>query len=162
MKKSLSFIGTISLVGTPTFNLISCNPNVEQCHKQTIGDFERICYREEKFNKADNKWYIVISKLNLKDNWEIFKFKNYKIKPNYIFETSNSKISVVYWLTSNANDIKREYYTIGIINSNGDWNTISPWERGVSNFKAVYKYIGNDEPNVPNIDNDGNLKIKGE
>ncbi|WP_338988942.1 lipoprotein [Spiroplasma endosymbiont of Seladonia tumulorum] len=160
MKKILSIIGAISLIGTPTFNLISCNPNIEQCHKETIGDFERICYREEKFNVADNKWYIIIAKLNLEDNWEIFKFQNKEIKTNYIFGTSNSKISIVCWLTNNVNDIKRKYYTIGLINSNGDWNNVSSWERGVSNFKGIYQYLGNDEPNLPKIDKEGNLKVK--
>ncbi|MFW4371215.1 MAG: lipoprotein [Spiroplasma sp. hy2] len=159
MKKILNLLGTITLIGTSTTSLISCNPDIEKCNKETIGNFERICYREEKFNKVDNKWYIVIAKLNLKNNWEIFKFKNYEIKPNFKFKTSNPRVNIVYLLTSNSNDIEREYYTIGISNPDENLNDISPWNRGVSNFKAIYQYEGNDEPTVPKIDDNGNIII---
>ncbi|KAF0851802.1 lipoprotein [Spiroplasma poulsonii] len=84
MKKILSLLGTITLIGTSTTSLVACNTSQyseEQLKKQKEkykidtkdGILEWIAPQEKPFNQIDNKWYFVVWKTN---NWNITKFKN--------------------------------------------------------------------------------------
>ncbi|WP_342255615.1 lipoprotein [Spiroplasma endosymbiont of Poecilobothrus nobilitatus] len=135
MKKLLSLLGAISLVGTSTTSLVSCNTPQEYTTKelkelkkknkinttnQEIRDnLEWIAPQEKPFNTVDNKWYYII----YKDN------------------SNNIKLS------------KR-------INNNPDVNIKLPWS---NLWIKVYRWNG-EEQNLPDliVDNDGNVKVKGE
>ncbi len=168
MKKILSLLGTITLIGTSTTSLVACNKikeytkeeleqlkeenKIKTNNKEIRDNLEWIASQEKPFNKVDNKWYFVICRINKNDNWEIFKFQNKEIKPGYIMKTSNPKINMSYWLASN-------YYTIGI-NKDDDWSTFQGWIKENKNFNSVYRLNG-EEQKLPNlgIDENGNIKV---
>ncbi|PQM29832.1 lipoprotein [Spiroplasma poulsonii] len=78
MKKILSLLGTITLIGTSTTSLVACNTtqkytpeelakikqeNKIKTNNQEIRDnLEWIAPQEKPFNKVDNKWYYVVWK----------------------------------------------------------------------------------------------------
>ncbi len=79
MKKILSIIVTITLIGTSTTSLVGCNKNItipkysedelkqlkEENKKNTKdGILEWMAPQEKPFNKVDNKWYYVVWKGN--------------------------------------------------------------------------------------------------
>ncbi|WP_281042146.1 lipoprotein [Spiroplasma citri] len=90
MKKILSLLGTITLIGTSTTSLVACNTQYseEELKKlkeknkinttdQKIKDnLEWIAPQEKPFNKVDNKWYFVVWRGDENDNWRIIKFQN--------------------------------------------------------------------------------------
>ncbi|WP_338990153.1 lipoprotein [Spiroplasma endosymbiont of Seladonia tumulorum] len=87
MKKKLSLLGTITLIGTSTASLVACNtPQYieEQLNKlkeknnikTKNGILEWIAYQEKPFNQVDNKWYFAIWKPNNSIYWKISKFKH--------------------------------------------------------------------------------------
>ncbi|WP_338991825.1 lipoprotein [Spiroplasma endosymbiont of Seladonia tumulorum] len=92
MKKILSLLGTITLIGTSTPSLVACNKKHEytpeelekfkkenkiNTKNQTIRDnLEWIAPQEKPFNKIDDKYYFVISRVNKNDDWHISKFEN--------------------------------------------------------------------------------------
>ncbi|WP_425289482.1 lipoprotein [Spiroplasma endosymbiont of Poecilobothrus nobilitatus] len=135
IKKLLSLLGAISLVGTSTTSLVACNTPQEYTTKelkelkkknkinttnQEIRDnLEWIAPQEKPFNTVDNKWYYII----YKDN------------------SNNIKLS------------KR-------INNNPDVNIKLPWS---NLWIKVYRWNG-EEQNLPDliVDNDGNVKVKEE
>ncbi len=134
MKRLLSIISEISLIGTSTISLVSCNKpqysedelkklkeeNKIKTNNQEIRDnLEWIAPQEKPFNQVDNKWYYII----YKDN------------------SNNIKIS------------KR-------INNNLDVNIKLPWS---NSWIKVYRWNG-EEQNLPDliVDNNGNAKVKGE
>lgn len=92
MKKILSILGTITLIGTSTTSLVACNKTQEYTPEelaklkienkinttnQEIRDnLEWIAPQEKPFNKVDNKWYYVIWRGDKNNNWRIAKFLN--------------------------------------------------------------------------------------
>ncbi|PQM29990.1 lipoprotein [Spiroplasma poulsonii] len=90
MKKILSLLGTITLIGTSTTSLVACNTtqkytpeelakikqeNKIKTNNQEIRDnLEWIAPQEKPFNKVDNKWYYVVWKG--KTQWYITNFLN--------------------------------------------------------------------------------------
>ncbi|WP_338992767.1 lipoprotein [Spiroplasma endosymbiont of Seladonia tumulorum] len=87
MKKILSLLGTITLIGTSTTNLVACNK--PQYSKKELADLkeknkintkdgilEWIAPQEKPFNQVDNKWYFAIWKPNNSIYWKISKFKH--------------------------------------------------------------------------------------
>ncbi|WFG96161.1 lipoprotein [Spiroplasma citri] len=90
MKKWLSFLGAITLLGTSTTSLVACN-NIPQYNEdelqqlkkenqiytnyQEIRDnLEWIAAQEKPFDNVDNKYYYVVWKGKNEDNWKITKF----------------------------------------------------------------------------------------
>ncbi|WP_338991235.1 lipoprotein [Spiroplasma endosymbiont of Seladonia tumulorum] len=80
MKNILSFLGTITLIGTSTISLVACN-NKTKIHEYTHEELEhlkkenQIVYttnetiknnlewmapQEKPFNNVDNKWYYIV------------------------------------------------------------------------------------------------------
>ncbi|MFJ1522143.1 lipoprotein [Spiroplasma sp. ald] len=127
MRKILSILGTITLIGTSATSLVACNTpqytqkellNLKEKNniKTKDGILEWIAPQEKPFNeRVDNKWYFII----YKDN------------------SNNTKIS------------KK-------INNNPNTNVALPWS---PNWIKVYRWDGNGEPNLPEIDKNGNIKI---
>ncbi|WP_342255910.1 lipoprotein [Spiroplasma endosymbiont of Poecilobothrus nobilitatus] len=86
MKKILSILGAISLVGTSTTSLVACNKQyteeelkkLKEENKITTKDgvLEWIAPQEKPFDNFDNKYYYVVWRGNKNDNWKITKFLN--------------------------------------------------------------------------------------
>ncbi|RUO85888.1 lipoprotein, partial [Spiroplasma endosymbiont of Megaselia nigra] len=92
MKKILSLLGTITLIGTSTTSLVACNTpqeytpeelkelkeknKVNTANQEIKDNLEWIAPQEKPFNTVDNKYYYVVWRGNEKDNWIISKFKN--------------------------------------------------------------------------------------
>ncbi|KAI93154.1 lipoprotein [Spiroplasma melliferum] len=64
MKKILSILGAISLVGTSTTSLISCTH--DKCENKIIGNWKELCKKDKPFNenKPTDKWYLLIHRTN--------------------------------------------------------------------------------------------------
>ncbi|MBW3059237.1 hypothetical protein D6D54_06985 [Spiroplasma poulsonii] len=185
MKKMLSLLGTITLIGTSTTSLVACNTPQEYTHKelaklkeknkintanQEIKDnLEWITPQEKPFNTVDNKWYYVVWHSNSSENWRITKFKN-DIKTS----KENGKRTIV-----NEDGVEKLFIlmeTRGLIknkevkfpkdiavqwNSSFSWKFSQPYSETV--FKSIYCWnsLDKQEPDLI-IDNKGNIKVKGE
>ncbi|PQP79392.1 hypothetical protein C6B38_01410 [Spiroplasma sp. ChiS] len=92
MKKWLSFLGAITLLGTSTTSLVACN-NIPQYNEDELQQLKKenqiytncqeikenlewICPQEKPFNQVDNKYYYVAWQGNKNLEWKICKFKN--------------------------------------------------------------------------------------
>ncbi|GAA6238101.1 MAG: hypothetical protein SPLM_02240 [Spiroplasma phoeniceum] len=172
MKKLLSIIGAISLVGTSTTSLVACNKPIiytpEQLKKlkeknnitTKDGILQWIAPQEKPFNTVDNKWYYVVWK---GQNWNISKFKNYEeiIPPKHeyqyktIDEKSKYKIQLRYY---SRNDTKINLIIFKSINE-----PTFIWEENSNNFKSVYRWNldTQEPPNLENleVDKDGNVIV---
>lgn len=174
MKKILSILGAISLVGTSTSNIYACDlknileeytpeelAKLKEENKINTTDenikkkLEWIAPQEKPFNKVDNKYYYVIWRGDKKDNWYLSKFDN---NVNLNYTSSRRKI-----------DNLKEYQ-LNLINKNiGIMLSISTNEEkflyewyNKDYFKSVYRWnLDTQEPNLI-IDNDGNIKVEGE
>ncbi len=94
MKKILSILGTITLIGTSTTSLVACNKpqeytkeKLEHLKKENQIDtndeniknnLEWIAPQEKPFNKVDNKWYYVVWHGDKNEKWYLIKFNNNK------------------------------------------------------------------------------------
>ncbi|WP_419333859.1 lipoprotein [Spiroplasma endosymbiont of Sarcophaga variegata] len=172
MKKILSLLGTITLIGTSTTSLVACNTpqheytpeelaqlkkeNKIKTNNQEIKDnLEWTAPQEKPFNNVDNKWYYVVWRGDKNKEWRIAKFlndiDNEKKIDNY------AKYSLIF------KPPRFRYYTLlikeGIINTN---NTL--YADDGSYFKSVYRWNldTQEPPNLENleVDKDGNIKVK--
>ncbi len=169
MKRLLSIIGTILLVGTSTASLVACNTAKEykpeelaklkeenkiDTKNQTIRDnLEWIAKHEKLFNTVDNKWYYVVWRGDKNDNWRIIKFKNnQQDKLKNKDEYGKYKLALVQYLDWHS------IFDLTIQKGNLTWIF---WHNDNQNFKSVYRWNG-DEKKLPNldVDNDGNVKVK--
>ncbi|WP_425377954.1 lipoprotein [Spiroplasma endosymbiont of Polydrusus pterygomalis] len=120
MKKILSLLGTITLIGTSTTSLVACNTaeytpeelakikeeNKINTKNQTIRDnLEWIAPQEKPFSEIDNKWYYIIYKDN-SNNIKLSKRINNNPDVNIKLPWSNSWIKVYRW---NLVGIKEPY-----------------------------------------------------
>ncbi|MFW4371143.1 MAG: lipoprotein [Spiroplasma sp. hy2] len=173
MKKILSILGAISLVGTTTTSLVACNKPQEYTTKElehlkkenqidttneTIkNNLEWIAPQEKPFNKVDNKWYYVVWKSK---NWNITKFKNNEeIQNKDSFKVLEQKDE--YKLELHRYSLKYEV-DLNVYEPSNMTNW--PWRIDHGNyFKFVYRWNG-EEQNLPNldIDKDGTVKVSGE
>ncbi|MBW3059358.1 hypothetical protein D6D54_08900 [Spiroplasma poulsonii] len=174
MKKILSLLGTITLIGTNTTSLVSCNTPQEYTSEELAklkeeknikikisddkyGILEWIAPQEKPFNSGgDYKYYIIIWRGAKNDNWTIKKYKNIGYSNNNTINgiISHTKIDKSYsgaYLYRNEFDLAanktREHATW--IEDNGTF------------FKSVYRWNG-EEQKLPNLDIDenGNIKVK--
>ncbi|GAA6238883.1 MAG: hypothetical protein SPLM_10000 [Spiroplasma phoeniceum] len=171
MKKILSLLGTITLIGTSTASLVACDKIYEytpeelkelkeknkiNTKNQEIRDnLEWIAPQEKPFNKIDNKYYYVIWK---SQKWNISKFKN-----NILIDRTHPSIEI-----DNKNEDENYKLNLEWYNKNGIINTffirsysvISDWP--APRFKSVYRWnLTTPEPDLV-IDDKGNVKVKGE
>ncbi len=91
MKKILSLLGTITLIGTSTTSLVACNTpqeytkeeldalkkenQINTANQEIRDNLELMAPQESPFN--EDKYYYVIWRGNKNDNWRIVKFKHY-------------------------------------------------------------------------------------
>ncbi|WFG97043.1 lipoprotein [Spiroplasma citri] len=177
MKKWLSFLGAITLLGTSTTSLVACNTpqyNEEELQQlkqenqiytncQEIKEnLEWICPQEKPFNQVDNKWYYVVWK---KDKWEINKiFRNYNINVNQeyiIYKDNNYELKFFRGI----NKINKIQDTSLIYNSNNPFGFAQWGERNsdyINYIKSVYRWnLDKQKPDLV-VDIDGNVKVNGE
>ncbi|WP_114565462.1 lipoprotein [Spiroplasma phoeniceum] len=175
MKKILSLLGTITLIGTSTTSLVACNKTqeytpeelkelkeknkIDTTNQEIKDNLEWIAAQEKPFNsQGDYKYYIIVWKGAKNDNWTIKKYKNIGYTENNTINgiISYTKIDKSYsgaFLYRNEFDLAanktREHATW--IEDDGTF------------FKSVYCWNG-EEQKLPNlvIDDNGNVKVKGE
>ncbi|UZQ29125.1 MAG: lipoprotein [Spiroplasma phoeniceum] len=175
MKKILSILGTIALIGTSTTSLVACNTpqeytpeelaklkeenKINTANQEIRDNLEWITPQEKPFNEVDNKWYYVVWK---GQNWNISKFKNYeKIIPpkhEYQYKTLDKK---------NGYKIQLRYYSRNDTNINVIiFKSINEptfiWKKNSNNFKSFYRWkLDTKEPYLI-LDENSNVKVKGE
>ncbi len=172
MKKILTLLGTITLIGTSITSLVACNTPQEYTKEELVklkeenkintanqeikDNLEWIAPQEKPFNEVDNKYYYVIWKSK---NWNITKFKNNKeIQNKDSFKVLEQK---------DEYKLKLHRYSL---NYEVDLNVYEPsnmtnWPLRIdygTYFKSVYRWNG-EEQNLPDliIDDNGNIKVNG-
>ncbi|WP_426605468.1 lipoprotein [Spiroplasma endosymbiont of Glossina fuscipes fuscipes] len=183
MKRLLSIIGAISLVGTSTTSLVACNKPQQEYTKEELAklkeenkinttnqqiknNLEWIAPQEKPFNQVDNKWYYVVWRGNENDNWIISKFKNniqLEESKKYNIDKLNDNTLDIYYIKGETNQLLTVY--------DKKRNLIMPWNNKYENgaypklknwIKSVYRWnLDTQEPDLI-IDNDGNVKVNGE
>ncbi|WP_338966265.1 MULTISPECIES: lipoprotein [unclassified Spiroplasma] len=174
MKKILSLLGTITLIGTSTTSLVACNTpqheytpeelaqlkkeNKIKTNNQEIKDnLEWTAPQEKPFNTVDNKWYYVVWRGDKNNNWRIAKFQNTEKQRYNKFDDQDK-----YYIFIGQHKTETNFDII-ISEQQSSYKTIKPWQidNGVY-FKSVYRW--NLNSNIPDliIDDKGNVKVKGE
>nr|CAK98942.1 hypothetical lipoprotein transmembrane [Spiroplasma citri] len=165
MKKILSLLGTITLIGTSTTSLVACNTQcnedeleqlkienkINTTNQEIKDNLEWIAPQEKPFNEVDNKYYFVVWHSDKNNDWRIAKFKN------------NSSVTKIdnfnnYVLEKTDLGMGRDLY---ITKESGFIKYLSVWKNDDGTyFKAVYRW-NNEEQKLPNldIDKDGNVKV---
>ncbi|WP_338989168.1 hypothetical protein [Spiroplasma endosymbiont of Seladonia tumulorum] len=161
MKKKLSLLGTITLIGASTTSLVACNTpqkytteeltkikeenKINTTNQEIRDNLEWISSQEKPLNKIDNKWYFVVWRNDDNDDLKISKFKN-SVKLN-IGETYNINESLLLFNGNFAANLKID---LEVILKNGIPIT---WffDRDSTFLKSVYRWNGNEEPNTPFI-----------
>ncbi|WP_374696189.1 hypothetical protein [Spiroplasma endosymbiont of Polydrusus formosus] len=155
MKKILSILWTITLIGTNTTSLVTCNTpqeytkeqlyvlkeenQINTTNKEIKNNLEWIAPQEKPFFNPNNKWYFITF---YSDGWKIQKVSNNEEgRKIYLF---NDKIGIKYTMMNWPNPTREE-------SDNGNY------------FKFVYRWNGK-EQYLPNliIDKDGDVKVNGE
>ncbi|MFJ1522779.1 lipoprotein [Spiroplasma sp. ald] len=168
MKRLLSIIGAISLVGTSTTSLVACNKTHDQytpeelaklkkenqinTKDQTIRDnLEWIAPQEKPFNQVDNKYYYVVWRGDKNDSWRINKFQNnqqdrLKNKDEY----DKYKLALVQDL---------DWHSIFDLTIQKGTLTWIFWHNDNQYFKSVYRWNLDIQKPGLFIDTDGNVKV---
>ncbi|QIA68959.1 lipoprotein [Spiroplasma citri] len=183
MKKLLSFLGAITLIGTSTTSLVACNKqyreeeltNLKQENKINItnqeikNNLEWIAPQEKPFNEVDNKYYYVVWRGNINNKWNINNFYN-SYGGNYYVLDEKSQIQLLFKNNEYFFGIKEFYNNKSknkiTISKNNVLNVIKEFDIfDINNnyIKNVYRWNGGEE-NLPDliIDNNGNVKVNGE
>ncbi|MFX4057075.1 MAG: lipoprotein [Spiroplasma sp. hy2] len=152
MKKMLSILGTISLVGTSTTSLVSCGEE-PKCENKIIGNLKEICSSDRPFHNDDDKWYFVIVKGDSPE-WNIIKFQN------------NNKTKTIYSSNDYEVDLAKgsnNYSGLVIFIKKDDKKFPYTWGQDKGKyFKNVYQWLGDNEPtnnDIPKIDDNGNIIV---
>ncbi|MFJ1522763.1 lipoprotein [Spiroplasma sp. ald] len=171
MKRLLSIIGAISLVGTSTTSLVACNipqeytkEELEHLKKENQIDtkdetiknnLEWIVPQEMPFNQIDdNKYYYVVWRGDEKIEWKIIKFQH-NIDLNSIS------------LKRKLNHYKEHDLFVspkGLVINRYDFIYERPkwWEINSNYFKSVYRWNLDTQAPDLTIDKNGNIKVNGE
>ncbi|WFG97054.1 lipoprotein [Spiroplasma citri] len=173
MKKWLSFLGAITLLGTSTTSLVACN-NIPQYNEdelqqlkkenqidtnyQEIKDnLEWIAPQEKPFNEVDNKYYFVVWRSDKNDDWKIIKFNNNEKIKRWHPKTLDVQNNIKLCLTN--------YAEIPIdIDLSIDASTINRWKNDNGTYiKSVYRWNG-EEQKLPYlvVDSCGDVKVNSE
>ncbi|AXF95946.1 lipoprotein [Spiroplasma phoeniceum] len=167
MKRLLSIIGAITLLGTSTTSLVACNApqeytseeltklkennKIDTADENIKNNLEWIAPQEKPFNEVDNKYYYVVWRGDENDNWRLIKHKNNTLDFIEIdnFEKADLWKSSPYKFGSGQTlNIAWTFKEIYWENDNGTY------------FKYVYRWnLDTQEPNL-DIDKDGNVKVK--
>ncbi|RUO85932.1 lipoprotein [Spiroplasma endosymbiont of Megaselia nigra] len=157
MKKILTLLCTITLIGTSTTSLVACNTpqysedslkkEKEKNNININGNIlEWITSQEKLFNKLDNKYYFVVWRDSKNSNWNINKFNNNK---EIILITGDTRLQK----TKLGNEYDLAIRVPEIRN-------MSVWkEDNGTYFKSVYRWnLDIQEPNLI-VDKDGMVKV---
>ncbi|UZQ30099.1 MAG: lipoprotein [Spiroplasma phoeniceum] len=168
MKKILSILGTINLIGTITTNLVACNTAQEYTKEELAklkeknnintkyGILEWIEPQEKTFNNVDNKYYYVVWRGDKKLDWRIIKFKNSEKIERFHPKNLDKQNEI----NLNLNNYSQIPIDIDLaINA----NSVLCWKNDDGNyFKSVYRWnLDTQEPNST-IDDNGNVKFNEE
>ncbi len=151
MKKILSLLGTITLIGTSTTSLVACNNTPQEYTKEQLkelkcknnintkdGILEWIAPQEKPFNEVDNKYYFVVWRGDKNADWRIIKFKNNEMTIK--IDNSNNR-----QLQKTDLGMGRDLY---ITNDSGFVKYVTHWtDDNGSYFKSVYRWNNDGEPN---------------
>ncbi|WP_424526596.1 lipoprotein [Spiroplasma endosymbiont of Glossina fuscipes fuscipes] len=171
MKRLLSIIGAISLVGTSTTSLVACNKPQQEYTKEELAklkeenkinttnqqiknNLEWIAPQEKPFNKVDNKYYYVVWRGDEKIEWKIIKFQH-----NIDLNSISLKRKLDHYKEHDLFVSPK-----GLVINRYDFTYERPkwWEINSNYFKSVYRWnLDTQEPDLI-IDNNGNIKINGE
>ncbi len=173
MKKILSILGTITLIGTSTTSLVACNipqeytpeelaklkeeNKINTTNQEIRNNLEWMAPQEKPFNKVDNKWYYVVWKGN--NQWNINKFKNNEFPKQIIPNNKGKDKILINYGDFTAGQREKELYFVY-----RDSLKIKYWSDDIEGayFKSVYCWnLETTEPNLV-IDNKGNIKVVGE
>ncbi|WP_053390419.1 lipoprotein [Spiroplasma kunkelii] len=171
MKKILSLLGTITLIGTSTTSLVACNTSqyskdeltklkaenkIDTTNQQIKDNLEWIAPQEKPFkNNVDNKYYFVVWRGKKTNDWRIVKFKN-DIDLNIpagkrtLDNLSGYDLNLT---NSGIKDINLNIFKSGIA-SFSHW-----WNRNDDYFKSVYRWNSDTSELNLMVDKDGNLKV---
>ncbi len=182
MKKILSILGTITLIGTITTGLVACNTPQEYTKKELEHlkkenqidttdenikkNLEWIVPQEKPFNIVDNKWYYVVWRSNPSENWRITKFKNdtKTLKENgkriIVNENGVEKLFILMETTELVGYKFFKYPKDITVQLNSfTWKFSRLGSEKI--FKSVYRWnlVDKPEPKL-DIDENGNIKVK--
>ncbi|WHQ37228.1 DUF3688 family protein [Spiroplasma sp. SV19] len=141
----INILGTIGLTVASTTTLIACHKVQSKLERQinvqqppTGSNWEPVYANDNAFRRIDCKYYIVIWHGLFNNNWKINKFNNNVVQ---------IRIDMVSdWLMKNFADLQ-----IGYGRSWKDWKNYPHY------FKAVYRWNRINDPNLPEINKDGNI-----
>ncbi|UPT54052.1 hypothetical protein [Spiroplasma phage NSRO_Contig_RIP] len=170
MKKILSLLGTITLIGTSTTSLVACNTpqeytpeeldklkkenQIKTKNENIKNNLEWIAPQEKPFNEKDDKLYYVVWRGDKNANWKIINFKNnqqdrLKNKDEY----DKYKLALVQDLDWHS------IFDLAIQKGTLTWIF---WHNDNQYFKSVYRWnLDTNEPNLI-IDENSNVKVNGE
>ncbi|WP_374696136.1 lipoprotein [Spiroplasma endosymbiont of Polydrusus formosus] len=166
MKKILSLLGIIALIGTSTTNLVACNTPQKQEYspkelkelkeKNKIstkdGILEWIAPQEKHFSTADNNYYFVVWRGTINDNWIIKLFQNISFSERRkVLDTQEDYELALTRVGDNLFRVKTRAV-----------RPVSSWSQDDRTyFKSVYFW--NKNINIPNLIVDyktGEIKVK--
>ncbi len=174
MKRLLIILGTITLIGTSTTSLVACNTQqaykseelaklkeenkINTANQEIRDNLEWIAPQEKPFIDAfiDNKYYYVVWRNEKDADWRITKFKNNK-------SNNNIKIDEVDNRTLEKNDLGMAWKDLYVLNKTGFIKYVIVWKYDEGTyFKSLYRWnLDTKEPDLV-INDNGNLKVKGE
>ncbi|WP_424526180.1 lipoprotein [Spiroplasma endosymbiont of Glossina fuscipes fuscipes] len=187
MKRLLSIIGAISLLGTSTTSLVACNKTQEYipeelaklkeenkintANQEIKDNLEWIAPQEKVFSNLDNNWYYVVWRNSKNSNWRISKFKNDTEisketgKRIIIKENNEDKLFILLQTEELVKDKFVKFpKDITVLYKENNNNFTWKFSQPSSNipFKSVYRWnLNTQEPDLI-IDDKGNVKVKGE
>ncbi|KAF0850789.1 MAG: hypothetical protein EIB84_03205 [Spiroplasma poulsonii] len=147
MKKILSILGTITLIGTSTTSLFACNTPQEYTSEELVrlkeqnskiingNKLEWIAPQEKPFIIVDNKYYFVVWRGDKNENWRIVKFKHFEQKEKILDKYDKYELKTSHF----GGDLF--IYKNGFVSY--DWNK----DNGTY-FKSVYHWNSDDKPNT--------------
>ncbi|WP_348735716.1 lipoprotein [Spiroplasma endosymbiont of Ammophila pubescens] len=169
MKKILSLLGTITLIGTSTTNLVACNKTqyseddlkkekekhkIDTANQEIKNNLEWIAPQETPFNQIDNKYYFVVWRGDENTNWRIIKFKNINFSERRkVLDTQEDYELALTRLGDNLFRVK-----IGAVRPITSWS-----QDDGTYFKSVYRWkIDKNIPRLEVNDKTGEIKVERE
>ncbi|RUO85848.1 lipoprotein [Spiroplasma endosymbiont of Megaselia nigra] len=167
MKKILSFLCSITLIGTSTTSLVACNiqheytaeelaklkeeNKIKTANQEIKDNLEWIAPQEKPFNQVDNKCYYVLWK---GQNWNITKFKN-----NNLINKTHSSIEIDKKNEDENYTLNLEWKSPVVTIVIRSYSVISDWP--APRFKSVYRWnLDTNISHLLDIDKNGNIKVK--
>ncbi len=182
MKRLLSIISIILLIGTSTTNLVAFNAlqeytkeelaklkeenKINTANQEIKDNLEWIAPQEKPFNEVDNKYYYVVWRGNENNDWRIIKFQNIiNLEENkkYNIDKLNDDTLNMYHIKGENNQLltvcdNKRKLIIPWYNKfeNGAFPLLKNW------IKSVYRWnLDKFKPDLI-LDENDNIKVKGE